>query len=227
MNRRLILTSLRERLYETLKEDILTNRYKPGEELQIDKIAEEFGVSTTPVREALVRLEGAGLVVLMPNRGAQVAPISLESIKDIWEVRRLLEPHAARLAAERCDPSEISALYTKMESIVQGHVDFVTYINSDLEIHELMFKYLGNKVLRDILERIDQQSLRIRYLAENNADGFKQEVVQQVTREHLGILDALKERDADKAAAVTLEHLQNGEARTLKALEQVTELNLK
>ena len=224
MNRRLLLTSLRERLYETLKEDILTNKYKPDEELQIDKLAEEFGVSTTPVREALVRLEGIGLVVLMPNRGAQVAPISLEDVKNVWEVRRLLEPHAARTAAEHCELEEINALYGKLERIIEGPVDFATYINSDLEIHELMFKYLSNTVLREILNRVDQHSMRIRYLAESNADGFKQQVVEQVTREHLLILDALKKRDAEKAAAATLQHLINGEARTLKTLQQVTDL---
>lgn len=222
MNRRLLLTSLRERLYESLKEDILTNKFKPGEELQIEKLAEEFGVSSTPVREALVRLEGAGLVVLMPNRGAQVAPISLEDVKNVWEVRRLLEPHAAKVAAKQCEMAEINALYEKMLKIVNGPVDFATYINSDLEIHELMFKHLSNTLLREILDRVDQHLMRIRYLAESNANGFKREVVEQVTKEHLSILDALKKRDTQKAAAATLEHLINGEARTLKTLQQVT-----
>lgn len=224
MNRRLLLTSLRERLYESLKEDILTNKFKPGEELQIEKLAEEFGVSSTPVREALVRLEGAGLVVLMPNRGAQVAPISLEDVKNVWEVRRLLEPHAAKVAAKQCEMAEINALYEKMLKIVNGPVDFATYINSDLEIHELMFKHLSNTLLREILDRVDQHLMRIRYLAESNANGFKREVVEQVTKEHLSILDALKKRDTQKAAAATLEHLINGETRTLKTLQQVTDL---
>lgn len=226
VNRRLLLTSLRERLYETLKEDILTNKYKPGGELQIDKLAEEFGVSTTPVREALVRLEGAGLVILMPNRGAQVAPIGLEDVKNIWEVRRLLEPHAARLAAERCEITKVDDLYAKMLGIIRGPVDFTTYINSDLEIHELMFKHLNNVLLRDILDRVDQHSMRIRYLAESksNAGGFRSEVVEQVTREHLAILNALKERNPEKSAAATLRHLTNGEARTLRTLEKTIEL---
>ncbi|NLG86579.1 MAG: GntR family transcriptional regulator, partial [Firmicutes bacterium] len=224
VNRRLLLTSLRERLYESLKEDILTNKFKPGEELQIEKLAEEFGVSSTPVREALVRLEGAGLVVLMPNRGAQVAPISLEDVKNVWEVRRLLEPHAAKVAAKQCEMAEINALYEKMLKIVNGPVDFATYINSDLEIHELMFKHLSNTLLREILDRVDQHLMRIRYLAESNANGFKREVVEQVTKEHLSILDALKKRDTQKAAAATLEHLINGETRTLKTLQQVTDL---
>lgn len=226
MNRKLLLTSLRQRLYESLKEEIITNRFKPGEELQINRLAEEFGVSSTPVREALLRLEGDGLVVLASNRGAQVAPISLEDVKNVWEVRRLLEPHAAEVAAKCCKMTEINVLYDKMIGIIQGPVDFVAYINTDLELHELMFKYLSNTLLREILDRLNQQSMRIRYLAEsrNNATGFRVDVVEQVTREHMAILDALKERNADKAAASTLEHLLNGEARTLKTLEQVTEL---
>ena len=85
------------------------------------------------MREALVRLEGAGLVVLMSNRGAQVAPISLEDVKNAWEVRRLLEPHAAEVAARRCQIVEIDALYKKMLGIIQGPVDFAAYINSDLK----------------------------------------------------------------------------------------------
>ena len=224
VNRRLLLTSLRDRLYESLKEDIITNKFKPGEELQIDKLAQEFGVSSTPVREALVRLAGAGLVVLMPNRGAQVASFGLQDVKNIWEVRRLLEPHAAKVAAESCKLAEIDALYEKVLKIIQGPVDFATYINSDLEIHKLMFKYLSNTLLREILDRVDQHSMRIRYLAESNADGVNQEVVEQVTGEHLSILDALKEQDAERAAAATLQHLINGEARTLKTLQQVTDL---
>jgi DNA-binding GntR family transcriptional regulator len=226
VRRRLLLTSLRERLYESLKEDILTNRLHPGEELQIKRLAEEFGVSSTPVREALVRLDGDGLVVLTSNRGAQVAPISPQDIKNAWEVRRLLEPHAARIAAEKSKATEVNALYRKMLNIMREPVDFATYINSDIEIHELIFKCLRNTLLREILDRVDQYSMRVRYLAESkgNSDGFKPEVVEQVTREHLNILEALKERDADKAAVTTLEHLINGEARTLKTLRQVTNL---
>lgn len=226
MTRRLLPTSLRERLYESLKEDILTNRFKPGEELQISKLAQEFGVSPTPVREALVSLEGAGLVVLTSNRGARVAPISLEDAQNAWEVRRLLEPHAARVAVERSQITEIDALYEKMLGILKGQVDLAAYVNCDLELHELMFKHLNNTLLREILDRVCQQSMRIRYLAEgrSNVIGFKPEVVEQVTREHLAILDALKQRDADKAAAAMNDHLLNAEVRALKALEQMTEL---
>ncbi len=221
MSRRLLLTSLRERLYETLKEDILLNKYKPGAELQIDKLSQEFGVSTTPIREALVRLEGDGLVVSIPNRGVQVAPLSVEDVRNLYEVRRLLEPYVAKIAAMHCEELEVMTLYEKLLGLIEGPTDLATYINADLELHELMFKHLGNTLLKDILDQVDQHSLRIRYLVESNAGELRKEVVEMVTREHLAILKALKEKDEESAVATTLQHLINAEARTLRTIEEV------
>jgi DNA-binding GntR family transcriptional regulator len=221
VRRRLLLTSLRGQLYETLKEDILLNKYKPGAELQIDKLSQKFGVSTTPIREALVRLEGDGLVVSIPNRGVQVAPISLGDVRNIYEVRRLLEPHAVKIVARHCEEEEVEALYEKLVKLTEGPTDLTTYINADLELHELMFRYLSNTLLKDILDQVDQHSIRVRYLVESSADELRLEVVELVTKEHLKILDAVRKRDEEKAAAATLQHLTNAEARTLQTLEGV------
>jgi len=221
VRRRLLLTSLRGQLYETLKEDILLNKYKPGAELQIDKLSREFGVSTTPIREALVRLEGDGLVVSIPNRGVQVAPISLGDVRNIYEVRRLLEPHIAKIVARHCEEEEVEALYEKLVKLTEGPTDLTTYINADLELHELMFRYLSNTLLKDILDQVDQHSIRVRYLVESSADELRLEVVELVTKEHLKILDAVRKRDEEKAAAATLQHLTNAEARALQTLEGV------
>jgi DNA-binding GntR family transcriptional regulator len=221
VRRRLLLTSLRGQLYETLKEDILLNKYKPGAELQIDKLSQKFGVSTTPIREALVRLEGDGLVVSIPNRGVQVAPISLGDVRNIYEVRRLLEPHIAKIVARHCEEEEVEALYEKLVKLTEGPTDLTTYINADLELHELMFRYLSNTLLKDILDQVDQHSIRVRYLVESSADELRLEVVELVTKEHLKILDAVRKRDEEKAAAATLQHLTNAEARALQTLEGV------
>jgi DNA-binding GntR family transcriptional regulator len=204
-----------------LKEDILLNKYKPGAELQIDKLSRKFGVSTTPIREALVRLEGDGLVVSIPNRGVQVAPISLGDVRNIYEVRRLLEPHAVKIVARHCEEEEVEALYEKLVKLTEGPTDLTTYINADLELHELMFRYLSNTLLKDILDQVDQHSIRVRYLVESSADELRLEVVELVTKEHLKILDAVRKRDEEKAAAATLQHLTNAEARTLQTLEGV------
>ena len=177
----------KRQLYETLREDILANKYEPGEELQIDKLAQEFGVSTTPIREALVRLEGDGLVVSIPNRGVQVAPISLDDVRNLYEVRRLLEPYVAKIAARYCEEGEVEALYEKLVHLIEGPTDLAAYINADLELHELMSQHLRNTLLKDILDQVDQHSIRVRYLAESSAGGLRPEVVELVTREHLKI----------------------------------------
>jgi DNA-binding GntR family transcriptional regulator len=98
--KKIVTLSMREQIYEALKGLILDNSYGPRTVLAIDRLADEFGVSATPVREALVRLESDGLVELIPNRGAQVTDIREEDVRYIWEMRLLLEPYAARMSVD-------------------------------------------------------------------------------------------------------------------------------
>lgn len=218
MQSRVFFHSLREQLFQAIKEAILTNKYRPGEELQIDKLATEYGVSTTPVREALVRLEGIGLVRLIPNRGAQVTLITPADVHHIWEVRRLLEPYAARTAAERCSAEELDALEEKLQRVLARPEEFSLYTESDLELHGLLVKHLTNNVLKDILDRVKMSSLRMRYFAEENIPTLRQEVIQEATREHLSIVAALRARNADQAEKEVYRHLSGGERRTLLGL---------
>ncbi|HHV57353.1 MAG TPA: GntR family transcriptional regulator [Firmicutes bacterium] len=219
MQGRIFFHSLREQLFQALKEAILTNKYRPGEELPIDKLAAEFGVSTTPVREALVRLEGIGLVRLIPNRGAQVTSITPADVRHIWEVRRLLEPYAARTAAERCSVEELDALEDKLQRVLARPEEFDLYTESDLELHELLVKHLTNGVLMEILDRVKLSSLRMRYFSEENIPTLRREVIQQATREHLAIVAALRAHDAARTENMVYQHLVNGEKRTLLGLE--------
>lgn len=219
MQGRIFFHSLREQLFQALKEAILANKYRPGEELQIDKLAAEFGVSTTPVREALVRLEGIGLVRLIPNRGAQVTPITPADVRHIWEVRRLLEPYAACTAAERCSPEELDALEEKLQRVLARPEEFDLYTESDLELHELLVKHLTNGVLMEILDRVKLSSLRMRYFSEENIPTLRREVIQEATREHLDIVAALRAHDAAQAENAVYKHLVGGERRTLLGLE--------
>ena len=219
MKKRLFFTSLRDRLYESLKKDIILNKYKPGSDLQIHKLAQEYGVSSTPIREALMRLEGDGLVVSIPNRGVQVAPIYLTDVKNIYEIRRLLEPYVAKMAARHCKQGEAAGLYQRLEKIIQEPTDLTAYINADLELSQFMAHQSDNTLLQEILEQIDQHSIRIRYLAESRAQGLKQEIVEQVTKEHLKIVDAIRSRNEEQAVAATRRHLLNAEARALQTLK--------
>lgn len=218
--KRVMPSSLRDQLYESLMSGILTNQFSPGEELKIDHLAEEFGVSSTPVREALVRLESMGLVILTPNRGAQVSPISISDVKDIWEVRKLLEPLAARHAARVCNEQEVMAVCAKLKHVLLHSEELNLYIESDMEIHELLYKNLDNQLFFSILDRLNKQYLRLRYSSWMNIGSSKPEGVKKTTGEHLEIVQALLERDEERVYAAVLKHLVASEARTLGALSE-------
>ena len=222
MKKKVVLVSIRDQMYEAIKESILTNTYAPGEELQIHKLAENFGVSTTPVRETLIKLESVGLVTLIPNKGAKVTGIKEEDVRNTWEMRRLLEPYAARITATMPLDSELNDLDNKIHKVLQKPYDFSAYRNSDIGLHELLYIYLPNMLLKETLKRVHQMSMRMRYFAEDDSL-IQKEVILEVTKEHLLILEALNERNAEKAADAVLFHLINGEKRILQAIKTRTE----
>lgn len=211
---------MREQMYEALKDLILTNTYKPTTVLQIDRLADEFGVSATPVREALVRLESDGLVNLIPNKGAQVTDIHEDDIRNTWEMRRLLELYAARTSIGCIKDVELAELEVELIHVRDDPFDNNRYIASDMHLHETLFVHLGNEILKDSIRRVHQMSLRIRYFAEQSV-ATHDSAVHEVIQEHLAILEALRSRDIARIEAVLYKHLQNGETRTLRALGMV------
>ena len=209
--------SVRDLMYEAVKELIVNNQYKPDSVLQIDRLAEEFGVSATPVREALVRLEADGLVTLIHNKGAQVTCIREEDIRNIWEMRRLLEPYAARMSAGLIEAGEIDRMEREIRQMRDEPFDHDRYVASDNRLHELFYAHLANNLLKESIRRVHQMSMRIRYFAES-MDGPQDRVIQEVIREHLDILGLLRKGDADRIAEMVHTHLLKGEQRTLSAL---------
>lgn len=219
MSRKLVF-SLRDQLVELIQERIITNQYLPGQEIQIDKLAAEFGVSTTPVREALARLEGAGLVKMIANRGYYVGQISQDDVRDVWEMRRLMEPYAAETAAIKCTDDEISGVTLKLQWVAEHPDDFKAYMSSDFELHDLLFRHVPNRLFHETLERIRKHSARIRYFAESGSPHGRTDVVRRVTQEHIAIAQALASRNPKETARLVMEHLINAENRTLHAIEQ-------
>ncbi len=218
MAKKTVLKSIRDQIYEALQQSIVNNSYKPGEELQIDRLAEEFGVSTTPIREALIRLEGSGLVQLIPNKGARVTAFQEEDIRDTWEVRKLLEPYAAGLTAEQDVTQEIQELNEAFDMLERGSQDGDLYIQSDIHLHELLYSHLSNELLKETLHNILQRSMRMRYFAED-VSKMHDRVVQEVIIEHKRILQALTARDREKTVEAVRRHIENGERRALLAIQ--------
>lgn len=217
MNKKIVTMSMRDQMYDALRDLILKNSYGPKSVLQIDRLAEEFGVSATPVREALVRLEGDGLVSLIPNKGAIVTDIQEDDIKNNWEMRLLLEPYAAGQSVELIPEVEIAQLEAETVRLRSEPFDNERYVELDTKLHNILYIYLSNGFLKDTIRRVHQMSIRIRYFPEGST-AMHEKVVNEVIGEHLSILGAIRTRDSRKVSEFVRTHLQNGENRAIAAL---------
>ncbi len=210
--------SLGEQIYQTLKERIVENQYLPGTMLQIDKLAEELGVSSTPIRETLFKLDSIGLVDMIRNKGAVVSEISERMVREVWQFRALLESFIAHEAASRSDKAALQSLRDRIGYLLDSPNDFELYKETDALLHEMLCARSENTLVKDALEKLLDHSRRIRYFAENTP--FREEVVREVSKEHLAIIDALLKKDADAVEKAMKKHLQSAEERTLKALAE-------
>lgn len=217
MMRKIVTLSMRDQIYEALRESILKNAYAPNSVLPIDRLAEDFGVSATPVREALVRLEAENLVTLIPNKGAIVTDIQAEDILNNWEMRQLLEPYAAGKSASLIPDSEIEGIRSEILSLRQSPFNNERYVASDTRMHELLYIHLPNAVLKDTIRRVHQMSIRIRYFPEGSPLMHEQ-IVNEVLQEHLSIIEALQTKVPAKVSETVQIHLRNGEKRAMAAL---------
>ncbi len=209
--------SLKERVYILLKERIINGDLKSGTRLNELELSNVMNISRGPIREALNMLEKDGFVSIIPRKGAIVAKISVQDVKNIWEMRKLLEPYAAKLCLDKYTDEDIKCIENKLKSVLQNPRDFDLYIKVDLELHEFLHKYVDNKLLKDTLVMIKEHSLRLRYYSEGKIN-VKRDVMLTVSKEHLDIINAIKERDKQKVEKVVNAHLINSENRTLNAL---------
>ncbi len=207
---------LREVVFESLREAIIQGILKPGERLMELQLAEELGVSRTPVREAIRKLELEGFVVMIPRKGAYVAGITYKDITEVFEVRAALESLAAGLAAERITDEELDKLE---RSVVQiGEVvdnDLEAIVRYDTEFHEIIYKASRNKRLKAIVLNLHEQIQRFRMTTLAQPGRTK-----HALEEHKKIVDAISERNVELASALAGEHIANAENSLLSAIEE-------
>lgn len=206
---------LRDVVFHTLRKAILTGKLKPGERLMEIHLAETLGVSRTPVREAIHKLELEGLVVLIPRRGAQVASISKQSLKDVLEVRRALDTLCAELACERITP-EAKELLKKacldFENATKTK-DATIIAKADVSFHDIIMKATENEKLVTLINNISEQIYRYRF------EYIKDETQhQRLIQEHRVLLNAIIAQDKDAATAATRIHIDNQEQSILSQL---------
>lgn len=155
---------LREVVFETLREAIINGTLKPGERMMEIQLAEQLGVSRTPVREAIRKLELEGFVVMIPRKGAYVAGISLKDIADVFEVRAAMEALAAGLAAERITAEELEEMERLLVRIGE-HIEanrLEEVVEMDTLFHEALYKASRNLKLEQILQNLREQIQRFR-----------------------------------------------------------------
>lgn len=223
MERRLIPVTLdnykplREIVFETLREAIINATLKPGERLMEILLAEEMGVSRTPVREAIRKLELEGFVVMVPRKGAYVADISTKDIADVFEIRAALEGLAAGLAAERITEEELEKLeriLVKIGECVKNN-DLEKLIEVDTEFHDTLFKASRNERLVQIVSNLREQIQRFRTASLSTPGRMK-----YALEEHKKIVEAVSERNVELAQALAREHIENAENSMFELLNE-------
>ena len=155
---------LRDVVFNTLRQAILKGELKPGERLMEIQLADRLGVSRTPVREAIRKLELEGLVVMIPRKGAEVASITESDLQDVLEVRRALEELAGSKACERITKEELVKLKeasAEFEKIIDSG-DLTMIADADMHFHDIIYQATGNARLNQILNNIREQMYRYR-----------------------------------------------------------------
>lgn len=206
---------LRELVLEALREAILNGTLQPRERLMEIQLAEELGVSRTPIREALRKLELEGFIIMIPRKGAYVADFSLRDLEDTFEVRKSLEGLAAELCAERATEEEI----VEMEQLLQQKAiaiennDMAQLLEVDTAFHEILYRASRNERLRTIISNLREQIERFRIASLQYPGRMKRSL-----EEHRAILAAIRARDGKIANHLAQDHIENVEIILLEKL---------
>jgi DNA-binding GntR family transcriptional regulator len=197
-------TSLREQVADALRAAVVSGEMKPGQLYSAPTLAAQFGVSATPVREAMLDLAKQGLVEVVPNKGFQVTSISDAELDQITEIRMLLEPAAAAAAARRAKPADAADLQPLAQAIVDAAAsgDLISYIEADLEFHARLLMLGGNRRLVGIVNDLRAQT-RLYGLS-----GLVQRgILTSTASEHLTMCECLAARDAPAMKRLVRTHV--------------------
>lgn len=208
---------LRDEVFNTLREKILKGVLKPGERLMEIHLADQLGVSRTPIREAIRMLELEGLVKMVPRKGAQVAKISREDLQDVLEVRKALDTLAVKLACERITEEEIVRLKEAEDAFekVLASEDATEIAEADVAFHDVIQAASKNKRLKNMISNLAERIYRYRFeYIKQQSDGGK-----TLMMEHRTIIRCIEENDVEAAIKAIELHIDNQESSIATQLE--------
>ena len=206
---------LRDVVFQTLRQAILKGELQPGERLMEIKLAERLGVSRTPIREAIRKLELEGLVVMIPRKGAAVANITEKDTKDVLEVRRTLEMFAVEVACDRITQEQLVQLKEAAKDFEasKGSMDLIRIAETDMNFHEIIYEATQNERLVQMLNNLRENMYRYRieYLKDPN-------YYDSLVGEHQEILDAIESGNKEKARVCMRDHIDNQQLAVISKL---------
>ena len=195
---------LREIVYEELKRQILVGEISPGTRMMEVELADVMGVSRTPVREAIRKLEKEGLVTIEPRKGAYASNISIKDMVDVLEVRQGLEGMAAAIASGKITERQKADLLNVVEkykaAVESANIEEI--IKYDEEFHSMIISISGNKTLMQVFSTVQELALRFRYIYYDDFNRY-----ESMPREHQLIEEAIMSGDAEKARVAAGDHV--------------------
>lgn len=197
---------LRDVVFNTLRQAILRGELKPGERLMEIQLANKLGVSRTPIREAIRKLELEGLVLMIPRKGAEVAEITEKSLRDVLEVRRALEELAVELVCEKITDEQIQDLKGAAEDFKASlkERDITRIAEADVKFHDVIYIATDNQKLIQLLNNLREQMYRYRVEYLKRSDFH-----QQLIDEHEEIIETIESGQKDRAVQVVCQHVDN------------------
>lgn len=192
---------LREIVYEELKREILVGEIAPGTRMMEIELADEMGVSRTPVREAIRKLEKEGLVTIEPRKGAYASDVSIKDMVDVLEVREDLEAMAAQKVNKDEKQALIEATMEYKEAVESERTEDI--IRCDEKFHQLIVNCSGNKTLVQLFSQVQELALRFRYLYYDDFSRY-----ERMPMEHREIEEAILSGDYEKARVAAGEHVK-------------------
>lgn len=202
-------------MVQSLLSDVFSGRVRAGDHLVTDDLATRFGVSHTPVREALIALAGMGIIDLMPNRGAIVRRVSRQEVREVCQVRRIMECEATRLACGRIALAELDELAGELRRMMEIRNPGPSFIPKaraiDTRLHDLIADSCGNAFLAHEIGRLKMLFRAFRDVAwEHDESRNDYRRLAQESGEHLAIVEALRSGNAREARRAMARHIHSG-----------------
>lgn len=208
--------------YEHILREVHTGALKPGDKIVIERITRKLNIGRTPVREAVKQLASEGILTLDPYKSPRVREISLDDVRDIYEVRKIIEPRAAVLALDHFSPTDVTSLRRLCdeahEAVSHGRIE--EYITLNKDFHFLIYKRSGNKWL---LKYIQLLWYFARWV--NVPTLFDQSITQKYLASHAAICEAIERKDAAALEAACVAHLHDALVSTLRELSRLDKVS--